>query len=64
MAKKKTSYREAIIELEAIVKNIDTGEVDIDQLQEQVARFRELMSECKDKLRMAQADLEKEHLGE
>ena len=43
-------YEEAIKELETIVSQIETNELDIDQLTERLKDAKELVKLCKDKL--------------
>ncbi len=45
MAKKKISYRESITEIETIIKEIDGGELDLDEVNVRIARFRQLMED-------------------
>jgi exodeoxyribonuclease VII small subunit len=49
MEKKKT-YEEAYEELEAIVKEIESGTISVDELGEKVKRAGELIRFCKEKL--------------
>lgn len=55
MATKKTeeqtvNYTQSVEQLEAIVEKIENGELDIDELAEQVAVASKLIKSCKDKL--------------
>ena len=56
---KKISYTEAIQELEAIVTEIEEGEITIDTLSEKVKRASELIKICKDKLTATEEDVSK-----
>ena len=56
---KKISYTEAISELEAIVTEIEQGEITIDTLSEKVKRASELIRICKSKLISAEEDVNK-----
>jgi len=56
---KKTSYTEAIGELEAIVTEIEQGEITIDTLSGKVKRASELIRICKSKLTSAEEDVNK-----
>ncbi len=47
---KQLSYTESMEELEAILKKIENGEMDIDALSENVARASILIKACKEKL--------------
>ncbi len=62
MAKKKPpintlSYKEALLELESIVANLEDEALDIDTLSDQVKKAMELMRFCKEKLRNTEASL-------
>ena len=59
MAKSKLTYTSAISELEEIVKDIESGEIDVDVLTEKVKRASELIKLCKDRLRNTQKAVEK-----
>ena len=50
MAAKKETYTEAMKKLEAIVAKIESGELDIDQLGENLQEAQKLIKFCKDKL--------------
>lgn len=56
---KKISYTEAITELEAIVTEIEEGEITIDTLSEKVKRASELIRICKGKLTSTESDVNK-----
>lgn len=58
--KKDISYKEAIIELEAILKSFESGEADIDTLSAQVSRATELINCCREKLTKVEKDLQTE----
>ncbi|HPF50560.1 MAG TPA: exodeoxyribonuclease VII small subunit [Draconibacterium sp.] len=49
-AKKTTSYREAMAEIEDILEKIENEELDVDELAEKVKRVSTLLKFCKDKL--------------
>ncbi len=53
------SYREAIAEVESIVRQMQDSSVDIDKLAEMVTRATELIAQCNTKLKKAQAEVEK-----
>ncbi len=59
MSKSKLTYTSAITELEEIVKDIESGEIDVDVLTEKVKRASELIKFCKDRLRNTQKAVEK-----
>lgn len=55
----KISYNEAIEELEQILNQIETGELDIDQLSEKLKRASILLKNCKNKLKQTETEVEK-----
>ena len=59
MAKNKLTYTSAITELEEIVKEIESGEIDVDVLTEKVRKASVLIKFCKDRLRNTQREVEK-----
>jgi exodeoxyribonuclease VII small subunit len=59
MSKRKLSYTSAITEIEAIVREIESGEIDVDVLTVKVKRASELITFCKDRLRNTQKEVEK-----
>jgi exodeoxyribonuclease VII small subunit len=59
MSKSKLTYASAITELEEIVRDIESGEIDVDILTVKVKRASELIAFCKDRLRNTQKEVEK-----
>ena len=59
MSKSKLTYTSAITELEAIVQDIESGEIDVDVLTSKVKRASELIKFCKDSLRNTQKEVKK-----
>jgi len=59
MAKKKMSYSEAISRIEEILQQIETGELDVDELAEKVKQASELLKLCKAKLFNTEKEIEK-----
>ena len=59
MTKKKRSYRESIEEVEAILEDIETGDVNIDDLADKIKSAAEILQECKDKLFRTEQEIEK-----
>ncbi|HTZ17776.1 MAG TPA: exodeoxyribonuclease VII small subunit [Dissulfurispiraceae bacterium] len=53
------TYNQAIAELEGIVGDIESEEVDVDALAEKVKRAAELIRFCKEKLRGTGAEVKK-----
>ncbi len=52
-------YEEALQQLETIVKKMEAGEYDIDQLSEQLKEAQKLIKLCRDKLTKTDADIKK-----
>jgi exodeoxyribonuclease VII small subunit len=59
MKKDKLTYMSAITELEGIVNEIESGEVDVDVLTTKVKRASELIRFCRDSLRDTQKEVGK-----
>ena len=59
MATKKVTYKEAITEIEEILEKIESEELDVDELAEQVTRVSALITICKDKLHKTEEEVEK-----
>ena len=57
MAKKEFSFNEAVIEIEKILQNIESGELDIDKLSVEVKRASELIKQCQKKLRTTEEEI-------
>ncbi|NOY36810.1 MAG: exodeoxyribonuclease VII small subunit [Chlorobi bacterium] len=58
MTTKKLSYKEALAELEDILRQIENDEPDIDQLTEKVKRASYLLRYCQEKLHKTAAEVE------
>lgn len=48
--KEKISYAEALAEIEAILREIEEGKLDVDELADKVSRVTDLLKICRDKL--------------
>ncbi len=59
MKTNKLTYSSAITELDEIVTEIESGEVDVDVLTAKVKRASELIKFCKDNLRDTQKEVNK-----
>ena len=59
MAAKKETYTEAMKRLEEIVNRIDSNELDIDRLGENLREAQKLIKYCRDKLYKADAEIKK-----
>lgn len=57
MTKKNFSYKEALKEIETIVKKIENEEADIDELSQMVKRALNLLDSCKKKLKSTEDEL-------
>ncbi len=55
----KLSYREAIAEVESIVRAMQDSTIDVDKLAQMVTRATELIAYCNAKLKKAQEEVEK-----
>lgn len=53
------SYQDAIREIEEIIKKIEDGELDVDQLTGQVKRVSSLLDICRKKLKTAEEEIKK-----
>ncbi|MBN1145267.1 MAG: exodeoxyribonuclease VII small subunit [Bacteroidales bacterium] len=59
MTKKQISYSEAIAAIDEILHQIETGELDVDELAEKVKQASELLKICKSKLFSTEKEVEK-----
>jgi exodeoxyribonuclease VII small subunit len=57
MAKKEFSFNEAVVEIETILHDIESGELDIDKLALEVKRASELIKQCQKKLRTTEEEI-------
>ena len=57
MAKKEFSFNEAVNEIEKILRNIESGNLDIDKLSSEVKRASELIRQCQKKLRSTEDEI-------
>lgn len=57
MNKKEFSFNNAVIEIENILHNIESGDLDIDKLSVEVRRASELIKECQKKLRTTEDEI-------
>ena len=57
MAKKEFSFNEAVNEIEDILRNIESGELDVDKLSVEVKRAAELIKQCQKKLRSTEEEI-------
>jgi exodeoxyribonuclease VII small subunit len=59
MTKKNLSYSEAIAAIDEILQQVETGELDVDELAEKVKQASELLKLCKSKLFSTEKEIEK-----
>ena len=59
MATKKETYSEAMKRLETIVSQIESGELDIDELGNQLKEAQKLIKFCRDKMYKADEEIKK-----
>lgn len=59
MAKKEKSYTEALTELQNILDKIESGDLDVDVLTDEIKKASELIRLCKDKLYKTDAQIKK-----
>jgi exodeoxyribonuclease VII small subunit len=57
MAKKEFSFNEAVVEIEKILRNIESGDIDVDKLSVEVKRASELIRQCQKKLRTTEEEI-------
>jgi len=57
MAKKDFSFKDAVTDIEKILKEIESGELDIDKLAIEVKRASELIRQCQKKLRTTEDEI-------
>ena len=59
MTKKEFSFNDAVLKIEEILKNIESGELDIDKLSSEVKKASELIRECQKKLKTTEEEINK-----
>jgi exodeoxyribonuclease VII small subunit len=57
MAKKEFSFNNAVAEIEKILSNIESGDLDVDKLSVEVKRASELIKQCQKKLRSTEDEI-------
>lgn len=53
-----SKYEDAVKQLEQIVQQMETGELDIDQLSEQLKKAQQLIKLCREKLSKTEREIE------
>ena len=59
MVKKKETYSQAMARLESIVRQVDSNELEIDELVEKIKEANEIIAFCSEKLKKADTEIEK-----
>ena len=59
MAKKKETYSQAMARLETIVRQVDSNELEIDDLVEKIKEANEIIAFCSEKFKKADTEIEK-----
>ena len=59
MNKKNLSYTEAVAAIEEILQQLETGDLDVDELAEKVKQASELLKLCKGKLFQTEKEIAK-----
>ena len=59
MAKKNTTYKDALAEIENIVEDIENGSIGIDEISDKVKRAIVLLSDCKEILKNTETNIGK-----
>jgi exodeoxyribonuclease VII small subunit len=59
MAQKKQTYNQAIAEIEEILGQMESEELDVDELSAKVKRVSELVRFCRNKLKNTEEEVEK-----
>ena len=57
MAKKEFSFNDAVREIENILQNIESGDLDLDRLSSEVKRASDLIKQCQKKLRSTEEEI-------
>jgi exodeoxyribonuclease VII small subunit len=59
MTKKEKTYNEAISELQSSLEKIESGDLDVDVLTQEIQKAAELLKFCRDKLFKADTEIRK-----
>ncbi|HUX97092.1 MAG TPA: exodeoxyribonuclease VII small subunit [Bacteroidales bacterium] len=57
MAKKEFSFNDSLLKIEEILRNIESGELDVDKLSAEVKKASELIKLCQKKLRTTEEEI-------
>ena len=58
-SKRTLSYKEAIAEIDEILRQLENNELDVDELSEKVKRVSHLVTLCKEKLHNTEEEIDK-----
>jgi exodeoxyribonuclease VII small subunit len=59
MSKAEISYQDAVREIEEIIRKIESGELNVDELTDKVKRASVLLEICRKKLKIADEEISK-----
>ena len=57
MAKKEFSFNQAVKDIETILNRIESGDLDLDKLSDEVKRASELIKQCQKKLKSTEEEI-------
>lgn len=57
MAKKEFSFNQAVKDIENILNRIESGDLDLDKLSDEVKRASELIKQCQKKLKSTEEEI-------
>lgn len=57
MTKKEFSFNEAVTKIEEILRNIESGDLDVDKLSSEVKTAAELIRQCQKKLKSTEDEI-------
>ena len=57
MTKKEFSFNNAVSEIEKILRNIESGDLDVDKLSLEVKRASDLIKQCQKKLKTTEEEI-------
>jgi exodeoxyribonuclease VII small subunit len=57
MTKKEFSFNDAVQKIEEILRNIESGELDVDRLSSEVRHASDLIRQCQKKLRSTEEEI-------
>ncbi|MEA2043651.1 MAG: exodeoxyribonuclease VII small subunit [Bacteroidota bacterium] len=54
---KKFNYKKSLEEINSIINNVETGNIDIDKMSSEIKRASELIKKCKSELRKTELEV-------